>query len=199
MVSGSAASCINRSKLSSPAIRLSRRRPQSKHRWMRTHRPSPRTVTAIGSIPPEQLVLRSPGTLRSRCLDQRQAGQWLRWDVPGASLDTATPQCEHWKEREYAKTRDLSERRRLPTQAVGSRRTCSPPLVDPGQVPCQQTTLALSASKQYRAGQGPERTPCLAGLIVPVGGTWALDSRTTVEMIPDDPATRSSPATQSPT
>jgi hypothetical protein len=57
----------------------------------------------------------------------------LRWDVPGASLDTATPQCEHWKERENAKTRDLSERRRLPTQAVGSGRPCSPPLVDPGQ------------------------------------------------------------------
>jgi hypothetical protein len=75
MVSGSAASCINSSKLSSPAIRLSRRRPQSVHRWMRTHRPSPRTVTAIGSIPPEQVALRSPGTLRSRCLDQRQAGQ----------------------------------------------------------------------------------------------------------------------------
>jgi hypothetical protein len=54
---------------------LSRRRPQSVHRWMRTHRPSPRTVTAIGSIPPEQVALRSPGTLRSRCLDQRQAGQ----------------------------------------------------------------------------------------------------------------------------
>jgi hypothetical protein len=75
IVNGSAASCISSSKLSSPAIRLSRRRPQSVQRWMRTHRPSPRTVTAIGSIPAEQLALRSPGALRSRCLDQRQAGQ----------------------------------------------------------------------------------------------------------------------------
>lgn len=92
MVSGSAASRINSSRLSSPAVRFSRSRPQSVHRWTSTHRPLPRTVTAIGSIPPLQAASRSPGALRSRCLDHRQDGQWLRWEVPGASLETATPQ-----------------------------------------------------------------------------------------------------------
>jgi hypothetical protein len=56
------------------------------------------------------LASRSPGALRSRCRDQRQLGQWLRCVVPGASLDTATPQWPQVKEREKAKSY-LSKRR----------------------------------------------------------------------------------------
>jgi hypothetical protein len=82
VASGSAASCSSASTLSSAAVLFSRRRPQWVHRWINTQRRSPRTVTAIGSIPPGQPDFRSPGTLRSRCLDHRQRGQWLRWVVP---------------------------------------------------------------------------------------------------------------------
>src|SRR5215469_387 len=66
---------------------------------MSIHRRSPRTVTAIGSMPPGHSAFRSPGTLRSRCLDHKQLGQWLRWDVPGASRETSTPQWPQRKER----------------------------------------------------------------------------------------------------
>jgi hypothetical protein len=75
VASGSAASCSSASMLSSAAVLFSRRRPQWVHRWINTQRRSPRTVTAIGSIPPGQPDFRSPGTLRSRCLDHRQRGQ----------------------------------------------------------------------------------------------------------------------------
>jgi len=75
VANGSAANCINTRTLSSPAVLLRRSRPQWVHRWISTQRPSPRTVTAIGSMPPEQSAFRSPGTLRSRCRDHRQAGQ----------------------------------------------------------------------------------------------------------------------------
>jgi hypothetical protein len=54
MVSGKAASRNSTSGLSSPAVLLRRSRPQSTHRWMSTQRPFPRTVTAMGSMPPEQ-------------------------------------------------------------------------------------------------------------------------------------------------
>jgi hypothetical protein len=91
----------------------------------------------------------------------------LRCDVPGASLDTATPQCEHWKERENAKTRDLSERRRLPTQAVGSGRTCSPPLDDPGQiaVPADHAsrTGVKAISRTSRVSRGLAVVPLPSG------------------------------------
>jgi len=78
MVSGNAARRSSRNGLSSPAVRLSRRRPQLRQRWISTQWPFPRTVTAIGSMPAEHSALRSPGVLRSRCLDHRQRGQWLR-------------------------------------------------------------------------------------------------------------------------
>jgi dihydrofolate reductase len=110
VASGSAASCSSASMLSSAAVLFSRRRPQWVHRWINTQRRSPRTVTAIGSIPPGQPDFRSPGTLRSRCLDHRQRGQWLRWVVPGASSETSTPQCPQRNERRKGKTGDLSER-----------------------------------------------------------------------------------------
>jgi hypothetical protein len=58
---------------------------------------------------PGQSAFRSPGTLRSRCLDHRQLGQWLRWDVPGASSETSTPQCPHRNERGNDKSGDPSE------------------------------------------------------------------------------------------
>src|SRR5215469_15837850 len=76
---------------------------------MSIQRCSPRTVTAIGSIPPGQPAFRSPGVLRSRCLDHRQWGQWLRCDVPGASSETSTPQCPHRNERGNDKSGDLSK------------------------------------------------------------------------------------------
>ena len=75
MASGNAASRISSNTLSSPAVRFNRSRPQWVQRWINTQRPSPRTVTAIGSIPPVQPAFRSPGTLRSRCRDHRQLGQ----------------------------------------------------------------------------------------------------------------------------
>jgi hypothetical protein len=59
-------------------------------------------------MPPGQSAFRSPGTLRSRCLDHRQLGQWLRWDVLGASSETSTPQWPHTNERGNGKSGDLS-------------------------------------------------------------------------------------------
>jgi len=109
MASGNAASCISRSMLSSAAVLFRRSRPQRVQRWISTQRRSPRTVTAIGSMPPGHSALRSPGTLRSRCLDQRQRGQWLRCEVPGASSETSWPQLAHRNERAKDKSGDLSE------------------------------------------------------------------------------------------
>jgi len=108
VASGNAASWTSSSTLSSAAVRFIRSRPQCVQRWISIHRCSPRTVTAIGSMPPGQPAFRSPGLLRSRCLDHRQLGQWLRWEVPGASSETSTPQCPHWNERGNDKSGDLS-------------------------------------------------------------------------------------------
>src|SRR5215467_4149616 len=77
---------------------------------MSIHRRSPRTVTAIGSMPPGHSALRSPGVLRSRCRDHRHLGQWLRCVVPGASREISTPQCPHWNERRKDKSADPSGR-----------------------------------------------------------------------------------------
>jgi hypothetical protein len=102
-----------RSGLSSPAVRLLLSVPQPLQRWMRTHSPSLRTVTAIGSIEARQSDARSPGSMSTWRL-QRQDGQWFRWAVPGASVDTSSRQ---WLQRKldgrFKGTGSPDERMRL--------------------------------------------------------------------------------------
>lgn len=158
MVSGIAANCISSSTLSSAAVRLRRRRPQRVQRWMSIQRRSPRTVTAIGSIPPGQSAFRSPGTLRSRCLDHRQLGQWLRWDVPGASSETSTPQCPHWNERGNGKSGDLSEQKLGPGLAFR--------LLSVHQ--CQRSKCSLAVTQrsiEYRNAPAIMILACRAGYV----------------------------------
>lgn len=123
---------------------------------MSIHRRSPRTVTAIGSMAPGQSAFRSPGTLRSRCRDHKQTGQWLRCDVPGASSETSTPQCPQRNERGNDKSENLSE---LEVQAGQTFR-----LLSPSAGGCRQPDPQLSfgaatdPSTTFPRGRG-ERAP----------------------------------------
>lgn len=81
---------ISLSGESSAAILFELNAPQVLQRWIIAHSPFFRTHTAIGSIIPLQSDARSPGVL-SRCMLERQLGQWFRWAVPEFSFVTVIP------------------------------------------------------------------------------------------------------------
>jgi hypothetical protein len=67
------------------------RTPQPRQRWMIAQSPPGRAQTAIGSMELRHSDARSPGS-SSKCLLQRQWGQWFRCAVPVASGVTGRPQ-----------------------------------------------------------------------------------------------------------
>jgi hypothetical protein len=121
-------------------------------------------------MPPGQPAFRSPGTLRSRCLDHRQLGQWLRCDVPGASSETSTPQCPHWNERGNDKSDDLSQ---LCLEAGQTSRLLSYAAGDPAGRANRRRPLSSGAAS-HPSTRYPRRKD--AGKIVraAVEGSWRL-------------------------
>ena len=76
--------------LSSAAIRLELNAPHTLQRWTMAHSPCRLTQTAMGSMVPPQSAPRSPGSL-SRCLLDRQYGQWFLWSLPAPPGTTSRP------------------------------------------------------------------------------------------------------------